>query len=163
MLLNQAKSPILLAGPSWMQDLFSKFAGHKKTFATAIGKRHPINDVRVLEQTTQNFHAFFEDQLAKQVSEEFDLKKTSHEVLKDFTQLFQAAKEKKVKTLVIATDENCWGTVKQDEVILHPHQMNTHDDDLLDDLAETVLENGGNVLCLPKAKIPEHLPALAFV
>jgi hypothetical protein len=82
--------------------------------------------------------------------------------------LFQVARSvvaNRVSTLLVASDHEIWGELDEQTggLSIHPDQINHRDDDLLDDLAEKVIESGGQVLVLPKEEIPSQTGVLAIL
>lgn len=84
------------------------------------------------------------------------------------TNLFQIAKaavKGNVKKLIIAEDFSIFGKINKRTggVILHPIDLDHEDDCLLDDLAQTVLLAGGEVLIAKREQIPCKRPIVAIL
>ena len=82
--------------------------------------------------------------------------------------LFQIAKASvrgEVRKLILADDVNIYGKLNKasGEVSIHPFDMDHEDDDLLDDLAQTVLQFGGEVVLAPKNEVPKGSPIFAIL
>jgi len=84
---------------------------------------------------------------------------------KNIFQISKAAIQGKVKKLIIADGINVFGKVdkKTGKLAIHPFDLNHEDDDVLDDLAQTVLALGGEVVIAPQEQIPKGRPILAIL
>lgn len=80
-------------------------------------------------------------------------------------QIAQAAIQGQVRKLIIADGMYIFGRLHPDtgRLTLHPRDMDHEDDDILDDLAQTVLFHGGNVLIASRHQLPQGRPALAIL
>lgn len=73
------------------------------------------------------------------------------------------AKRGRVRRLFLAQGVRVWGKVEATTGQVHrtSEQQGSQDDDLLDDVAEAVLANDGDVFTLPQAKMPNGAEAVA--
>lgn len=80
-------------------------------------------------------------------------------------QIAKAAIEGRVKKLIVADGVHIFGRIHPVTGNLTINRDNAHhrDDDILDDLAQTVLHQGGEVVVASKAQIPKGRPALAIL
>ncbi len=80
-------------------------------------------------------------------------------------QIAKAAIQGRVRKLIIADGINIFGKIdpKTGGLAIYPAELDHEDDDLLDDLAQTVLEKGGEVLVARREEIPKGHPILAIV
>ena len=84
------------------------------------------------------------------------------------TNVFQIAKavvQGRVRKLAIAEEVSVFGKMdrKTGSLALHPFDLDHEDDDVLDDLAQMVLLQGGDVIVVPQIEIPNRRPILAIV
>lgn len=79
-------------------------------------------------------------------------------------QIAKAAVQGRVRKLMIADDVNIFGKLDKStgELELHRFQLDHEDDDLLDDLAQSVLFNGGKVVLSSKNAVPGGNSILAI-
>jgi hypothetical protein len=77
----------------------------------------------------------------------------------------KAAVKGNIKKLVVAEDLNVFGKLDQltGGVSLHPLDLDHEDDCLLDDLAQTVLLKGGEVVVAKRNEIPQGRPIIAVL
>jgi hypothetical protein len=84
---------------------------------------------------------------------------------KNIFQIAKAAVQGKIRKLVVAEEVNIFGKVDRETggLALHPFDLDHEDDDILDDIAQAVLSNGGEVIVVSKQDIPQGRPAVAIV
>lgn len=84
---------------------------------------------------------------------------------KNIFQIAKAAVQGRIKKLIIADGINIFGKVdkKTGGLAIHPVDLDHEDDDILDDLAQTVLASGGEVVIAPREEIPKGRPILAII
>lgn len=77
----------------------------------------------------------------------------------------KAGSEARVDRLFIAEGAHLWGIYDRESgaLELRSAQLDEHDDDVLDDLAECVLDQGGEVYFLSREAIPGGAPAAAIL
>lgn len=77
----------------------------------------------------------------------------------------KAAVEGKIRKLLISEQNKIFGKMnrKNGEISIHGADTDHEDDDILDDLAQTVLANGGEVIMAPIGIIPQGRPILAII
>lgn len=84
---------------------------------------------------------------------------------KSIFQIAKSAVQGRIRKLIIADDVKIFGKVdmKTGGLAIHPYDLDHEDDDILDDLAQTVLSYGGEVVVAPKNEFPDGRVALAIV
>ena len=84
---------------------------------------------------------------------------------KNIFQIAKAAVQGKVKKLIVADGVQIFGKLDRTTggLIINPADLDHEDDDLLDDLAQTVLEFGGEVVVVDQNEIPKGRPILAIL
>lgn len=77
----------------------------------------------------------------------------------------EAAVKGKVKQLLVAEDVQIFGRLNPSngELAIHPGDMDHQDDDLLDDISQTVLLKGGEVAVCARRDMPSQRPILALL
>jgi hypothetical protein len=80
-------------------------------------------------------------------------------------QIAQAAIQGQIRKLIIADGMHVFGKLHPEtgRLTLHPRDMDHEDDDILDDLAQTVMAHGGDVLIASRHQLPQGRPALAIL
>lgn len=96
---------------------------------------------------------------------EFEIAQGTNTAKTNIFQIAKAAIKGNVKKLIIAEDLNVFGKLDLSTggISLHPLDMDHEDDCLLDDLAQTVLLNGGEVVVAKRSEIPKGRPIVAVL
>jgi hypothetical protein len=102
---------------------------------------------------------------AKSFLREFSAADQDGRAQKNVFHISRAAAEGRVTKLVVSSDVDIFGKIepRSGGLSLHPFDLDHEDDDILDDLAQIVLSNGGEVLVTPKDQIPGERPVLALI
>ncbi|MCB0390893.1 MAG: hypothetical protein KDD58_06375 [Bdellovibrionales bacterium] len=84
---------------------------------------------------------------------------------KNIFQIARAAVKGKIRKLIVADGIQIFGKLDKFSggVSINPVHIDHEDDDLLDDLAQTVLASGGEVIVVPRDQIPKGRPILAIL
>lgn len=100
-----------------------------------------------------------------QILKEFDLHLKMNTAKTNIFQIAKAAVKGRIRKLLVAEDFNIFGRLdkKHGGLALHPQEMNHEDDCLLDDIAQTVLLNGGEVSVVKREEMPYGRPILAVL
>jgi hypothetical protein len=104
-------------------------------------------------------------QKMKSAMAEFEVADDLNLTRKNIFQITKMAVLGRVKKLIVAGDLRIFGKIDKltGGLSLHPFELDHEDDDILDDLAQTVLENGGEVVVVGHEQIPNKRVALAIV
>jgi hypothetical protein len=94
---------------------------------------------------------------------EFQVAGVVNSAAKSISQIAKFAVKGKVKKLIIADDCQMFGKFDPLTGSVSTVQMDHRDDDILDDLAQEVISNGGEVVVTSQQWIPGNRPALAIV
>ncbi len=96
---------------------------------------------------------------------EFECAEEYNLASKNIFQIAKAATQGKIRKLIIADSIHIFGKLnpKTGHLSLHPGHLDHEDDDILDDLAQTVLAQGGEVIVSPRDQVPKASPALAIL
>jgi hypothetical protein len=96
---------------------------------------------------------------------EFELAQINQNTKSNIFLIAEAAANGNVKRLLIAEDLNVFGKLDlvTGNLLLHPMDMDHEDDCLLDDLAQTVLLSGGEVVVAKRNEIPQGRPVIAVL
>lgn len=157
-------TPILLAGPGSVLSAFRELCTHPATFPEGV--EGAVDDVgvdelheRVLPTALRALEAR-NGRLVEEFQKALD-RGLGSDVL---TAVAEAAVAGRVRRLVVAGGKTLFGRMDRvtGEVTLHAGQSGPQDDDVLDDLAETVLSRGGEVFVLDAAKMPHEAAAVAI-
>jgi hypothetical protein len=84
---------------------------------------------------------------------------------KNIFQIAKAAIQGRIRKLIVADEIRIFGKLdlKTGGMAIHPFDLDHEDDDILDDLAQTVLAQGGEVVLASRDEIPKGRPVLAIL
>lgn len=155
---------ILLAGPGSVLPAFREICTHPALFPEGV--EGAVDDVGVDELHERVLPAARRALEARDARLVEDIRKAQDRGLAGdvLTAVAEAAVAGRVRRLVVAGGRTLFGRMDRvtGEVTLHAGQTGPQDDDVLDDLAETVLSRGGEVFVLDAAKMPHEAAAVAI-
>lgn len=96
---------------------------------------------------------------------EFKVAQGQNQTKQNLFQIAKAVVQGKVKKLIIADQVKIFGKFddKKGHLDLHPFPMDHEDDDVLDDLAQAVIRDGGEVVVTDLETVPQGRAALAIL
>jgi len=96
---------------------------------------------------------------------EFRLAEEGNRTRKNIFQIAKAVVRGKVRKLIVTDELSIFGKIntKSGEISIHPFDLDHEDDDILDDLAQMVLSQGGEVIVASRDEIPKGRPILAIL
>ncbi len=96
---------------------------------------------------------------------EFRFAEEGNRTRKNIFQIAKAVVQGKVRKLIVTDELNIFGKIdrKSGGLAIHPIDMDHEDDDILDDLAQMVLSQGGEVTVASRHEIPKGRPILAIL
>jgi hypothetical protein len=96
---------------------------------------------------------------------EFDSAEAQNLARRSLFQIAKATAQGRVRKLIIAEETQIFGkfNAKTGNISLHAGHLDHADDDILDDLAQAVLAQGGEVVVAPREQIPRASHALAIL
>lgn len=86
-------------------------------------------------------------------------------IVDDLFKISKAALKGKIRTLYLRDNIEIWGHFRRQsgEITLHEKQLDSKDDDILDDIACEVIRHGGEVMVLTGKEMPTSSPAAAIL
>lgn len=175
-------------GLMWISDLISQLTRGSKAKLFLAGEKSLVDDVKqkisyknlVKTPVTNNFgrqnvgevcHAvrrILKDdskRLLEKALLEFRFAEENNRTSKNIFQISKAIARKKVRKLIITDEIRIYGKIDKISggVSIHPFDLDHEDDDLLDDLAQMVLSQGGEVVVAKRHEIPKGRPILAIL
>ena len=156
-------TPLVVAGAAPLLPLFREACSHPSRHGTGVeGAVDDLGAEELHARTLPAARKALDDRdaaLADDFRHQLD-RGLAADVL---TRVAEAAVSGRVRRLLVADGRRLFGRVDRTtgEVTLHAGQTGPQDDDVLDDLAEIVLERGGEVLVLDPGRIPGEAAAVA--
>jgi hypothetical protein len=96
---------------------------------------------------------------------EFRIAEGNNRTQKNIFQIAKAVVQGRVRKLIVTDELSIFGRIdtKSGGLSIHPFDLDHEDDDLLDDLAQMVLSQGGEVIIAKRDEIPKGRPILAIL
>lgn len=96
---------------------------------------------------------------------EFRFAEEGNRTRKNIFQISKAVVQGRVRKLIVTDELSIFGTIdrKTGGIAIHPYDLNHEDDCILDDLAQMVLSQGGEVIIAKRDEIPKGRPILAIL
>lgn len=96
---------------------------------------------------------------------EFSVAEDESRVAKNIFQISKAVARGEVRKLMIASDTSVFGKIdpKSGGLEINPCHFDHEDDDILDDLAQAVITQGGEVIVATEEEMPKHRIAMAIL
>jgi hypothetical protein len=164
-ILREDRHPIVIAGVAWLHPIYRRISRDPDLVAHAIyGNVERWGEEKLRLAAFETLSKLL-DRAKKEAIAEFERLAWTGNASDDLVEVARAAVKGRVRKIILASDQMLWGKLhpKSGNITLHPHQLDTQDDDILDDLAEIVLANGGKVLCVPSQDLPTGSPVAAVM
>lgn len=96
---------------------------------------------------------------------EFSVAEDESRIAKNIFQISKAVARGEVRKLMIASGTRVFGKIddKSGSLAIHPYDLDHEDDDILDDLAQAVIAQGGEVIVADDDQMPQHRIAMAIL
>ncbi len=164
-LTKQVSIPLYLAGDKKITDSLFKKIKYPLTCRKSLFSNF---DEDILPDIIASARNSIEDDAKRKLDTafiEFYLAEDSKLAQKNLFQISKAAVKGRIKKLIVADGVQIFGKIDRvtGGLLIHPTDLDHEDDDILDDLAQTVLANGGDVIVADHSKIPKGRMILAIL
>ena len=162
---KKVQPKLFLAGEKTLIDGLMRHLKYKNVAKNPIAQTFSDQNLSELCLTVRRTLKAEAKRTLEQALSEFRFAEEINLAKKNIFQIAKAAVSGKVKKLIVADGMNVFGTVdkKTGGLAIHPFDLDHEDDDILDDLAQTVLAHGGEVIVAPIEEIPKGRPVLAIL
>lgn len=162
---RNSKPKIFFAGDPLLVDSLQKNLNYPKLVNSVVSESfgsHNINDV--CNQIRQILKIEAKRNLEKSILE-FRFAEEGNRAKKNIFQISKAVVQGRVRKLIVTDELNIFGKIdpKTGGLSIHPLDMDHEDDCILDDLAQMVLSQGGEVVIARRDEIPKGRPILAIL
>lgn len=160
-----SKPKLFVAGkPSLVSSLHQNL-NYKNLVKTPVSNsfgKHNLLDV------CQSIRKVLKDESKKNLEKsllEFRFAEEGNRAKKNIFQISKAVVQGRVRKLIVTDELNIFGKIDPETggISLHPFDMDHEDDCILDDLAQMVLSQGGEVIVAKRGEIPKGRPILAIL
>lgn len=164
-LTKTTKPKLFVAGEKSKVDGLNchlQYANSVKTPISYSFGQHNISDI------CANIRKILKDESKKALEKsllEFKFAEKGNRTRKNIFQISKAVVQGKVRKLIVIDDLSIFGKIdkKSGGLALHPFDLDHEDDCILDDLAQMVLSQGGEVIVAKRDEIPKGRPILAIL
>lgn len=152
---NPTRLPLILVGLDEHQGLFRRISQNKYLLKNGIASNFEVMDKKELEEKAWEIMLPIYENKTKELVEEFNDFSANHKASGDLSQVIRAISEGKVSKILIESDKIIPGKIDFEKgTIITGELKDPKFGDLLDEIAESVIENRGQVVMLPKEKMP---------
>jgi stalled ribosome rescue protein Dom34 len=163
---NYSKSselPLILVSLKEYHSLFNKISRNSYLVAKGISHSYDSLDVEKLKEKALEIIESNYLEKTKNLSDSFETAKANALGTDNLKQVAKAAFENRVETVLIEDEKIMPGKIDHNTGEIKLGDIQDPDyDDILDDLAELVLKNGGAVVALPKERMPSDTGVAAI-
>jgi hypothetical protein len=156
--------PVVVTGIEVMKSQFLRFLEESSGLLTQFNEDFFEKDTREILQKCSFFRPAITNYYSHQLKERLKRMTNSKLILSDLKDIIKATFDGKVTHLVLPPDVKIWGTLDKNtgEFTLHKKMLKTSVD-LLSELAEEVVKQGGGLKILQPHFFPQNVYALAIL
>lgn len=164
-LTKNSKPPLFVAGePSLIRGLHRSLS-YKNTVNSPISNFFTKQNAL---ESCQSIRKILKDESKRSLEKallEFRFAEEGNRTRKNIFQISKAVVQGKVRKLIVTDELNIFGKIdhKSGGISIHPFDLDHEDDCILDDLAQMVLSQGGEVIIAKRDEIPKGRPILAIL
>lgn len=158
------KPRIYLAGsPARLESLKDSLSKSSISPPSVLGLFYPDHLESHHEQINMTFAEEANDIIDSAIAEYF-MAEELRLAKKNIFEIAKAAVKGRVRKLIIADGVKIFGKINRDTggLSINPIDLDHEDDDILDDLAQIVIANGGQVIVADRDRLPKARPVLAI-
>jgi len=164
-LTKNSKLPLFLAGEESLVRSLGSHLEDKNRIKTPIAKSFSQNNVGpICQSIRKNLKEASRKSLQKTLRE-FRFAEEENRAKKNIFQISKAVAKGKVSKLIVTDELSIFGKIDLESggLTIHPFDLDHEDDCVLDDLAQMVLSQGGQVIVAKRDEIPKGRPILAIL
>lgn len=164
-LTKKSKPKLFLAGERFpVQAVFGNLK-YKNTLKTSLTNSF---SPEMAPDLCQDIRKILKDDSRKAIEKallEFRFAEEGSRVRKNIFHISKAVVQGKVRKLIVTDELSIFGKIdpKSGDLAIHPFDLDHEDDCVLDDLAQLVLSQGGEVIIASRNEIPKGRPILAIL
>lgn len=162
---QKARPRLFLAGEKALVEGFLKSLKYTNVVKTPVPHSFEEHNLLAICTSIRKVIKAEAKQTLEQSLLEYRLAETMNLAKKNIFQIAKAVVQGRVRKLIVADGINVFGKIdkRTGGLALHPFDLDHEDDDILDDLAQTVLASGGEVVIARRDEIPKGRPILAIL
>lgn len=160
-----AKPKLFVAGEPSLTRAFYESLKYSSVFDTPIASVFAVEKASEYCQVVRNLLKVEAQETLQRALLEFRFAEEGKRARKNIFQIARAVVQGRVRKLIVTDDLSIFGRIDQDSggLAIHPFDLDHEDDCILDDLAQIVLSQGGEVVVARRDEIPKGRPILAIL
>lgn len=164
-LSHEARFRLFIVGDSDHTRDYCKVSNYPRLVREPVAENFEHSQVSQALQIIRELHLQETSSVWEKAFFEFRLAEEEGRTRRNIFQIAKAAVEGRVRKLIVAEGVEIFGKLDHQTggLAIHPCDLDHEDDDLLDDLAQTVLQQGGEVVIADREQIPKGRPILAIL
>lgn len=164
-LLQREQHPLMLAGNPRLVSTFKEMSQNRLIVEQTMKWVDEYESVDNLHKKSIELLEPFLHRQESQYIKQYWNAKLRHRTSSNLNEIVDLAIKGGIKHLFINEKMNVWGRInyRTGEFTYHPRQVDSKDDDILDDIAELVLFHRGIVTVLPPERMPDSQAAVAVL
>ncbi len=163
--LREQKEPLVLAAPKPYHTPFRSVSRYPHLLREGLQGNYDRSRPDELQQMAWPLVQARIEARISTVLEAYGSRVSARRATDELAEVARCAVQGRVHDLLIADGTHLWGRLDRatGELELHERQVEAHDDDVLDDLAEAVILRGGDVFALGPERMPSRSPVAAIL
>jgi hypothetical protein len=164
-LLRNERAPLILAGVGYHHPIYRSVSRYPYLVEQTVeGNFDHVTPGHLHAKVWPVVHDVFRVR-EEQVLGEYAALSVRGQTTEDLFAIAQATVSRRVDYLLIAQGAYVWGFMDRGSgrIVQRSAQQDTRDGDVLDDLAEATLAQGGEVVMLERTRMPGHSPVAAIL
>lgn len=164
-LTKTTKPKLFLAGEKHLVEGINQNLKYSNAVKTPVSNSFDQQSISEITQTVRNILKVDSERLLEKVLLEFRFAEEGNRAQKNIFLIAKAVVRGRVRKLIVTDELSIFGTIDKMSggIAIHPCDLDHEDDDILDDLAQMVLSQGGEVVIAGRDEIPNGRPILAIL
>ncbi len=163
--IQKTHQPLILSGEDVLTETYRDLCQYRKLTGQSVTEVSPDPKLTELHQSCIKILEPYLEKVEDSLVKKYWAAKARGSVSSNLHEIVSLALAGQVKHLFINETMNIWGKVdyRNGSFTYSSQQLDSHDDDILDDLAELVLFHRGSVTVLDGTKMPDSQAAAAIL
>lgn len=164
-LTKRSNPKLFVAGEPSLVEALNRKLKYKNVLKTPISNSFNKSSAIASAQNIRKILKSESKMLLEKALLEFRFAEESNRSKKNIFQIAKAVVQGKVRKLIVTDEINIFGKIDHNSggIAIHPFDQDHEDDCILDDLAQMVLSQGGEVVIAKRDEIPKGRPILAIL
>lgn len=164
-LTKNSKPKLFLSGEKSFVENLKRTLNYENLIKTPISNSFNRNSAGDLCHAIRKVLKEESSQTLERALLEFRFAEDGNRTQKNIFQISRAVVRGKVRKLIVTDELSIFGKIDRESgaLAIHPFDLDHEDDDILDDLAQMVLSQGGEVVIASRDQIPKGRPILAIL